>query len=449
MARLVACLQARSDRANTRTDSEVVMERDPKHRVIRRYVGHLAARLAKLPLGRVADPRIGKIKWAMRTLLTAVMVGLAAGCKGLGEVEELTDWLASGARHYLGLRARTPDTTLRDLLVQLDPDEVRKLNFQFIRGARRRKQLEHDMPVRALSMDGKATSTWLFDPPDAPVQYAQRQGGNAVVRTITSCLVTVPGRPCLDAFPVPPHTNEMGIFQTALDALLSAYGHSLFDLVMYDSGANSAANASAVVERGLDYLFCLKENQPELLAEVKRVLGSLPLETPTATTTDLDGGDVATWWIWTTNELAGWYAWPHLNTAIRIHKVVTDKDGRILSSEDRYYVTSLRSDRLKASQWLELIRRRWSVENQNHMVWDKLLSEDNRPFILRPSGMVVVLLLRRLVYNLLTLFRSVTLRSERNRSQSWTRLLRDIYRSLLRATPEVMAGVRRREAAAV
>ena len=422
------------------------MQEEAKMRLTRRHVSHLAARLSRMPLDKVADPRKGETKWPIRALLTAPMVGMAAGCKGLGEVEELSAWLGSGARQHLGLKSRVPDTTMRDLLVQLDPNEVRKLNYALIRAARRAKQLDHDMPVRAVSMDGKATSTWLFDPPDAPVQYGQQQGGYAVVRTITSCLATVPGRPCLDAHPVPPETNEMGAFVAALDALLSAYGCSLFDVVMYDSGACSQANATAVIDRLLDYLFCLKENQPALLEEARRVLGDLPLETAQATETDIDGGDIVTWWAWVTDELAGWPDWPHLNTVVRIHKVKTDKDGNVLSTEDRYYVSSLAATRLTPREWLDLIRRRWSVENQCHMIWDTVMSEDKRPWILRPSGMVVVMLLRRLVYNLLTLYRTVTLRSERNRSQSWTRLLRDINRALLRATAEMMAGVRRRKA---
>ena len=425
------------------------MKEEAKTRLTRRHVSHLAVRLTKMPLDKVADPRNGETTWPFRTLLTAPIVGLAAGCKGLGEVEELTAWLGSGARQVLGLKSRVPDTTMRDLLVQLEPSEVRKLNYGFIRAALRAKQLNHDMPLRAVSMDGKATSTWLHDPADAPVQYGQRQGGHAVVRTITSCLATVPGRPCLDAHPVPPETNEMGAFVPALDALLRAYRRSLFDVVMYDSGACSQANATAVVDRLLDYVFCLKENQPDLLEEARRVLSHLPLETAQATASDLDGGDIVTWWAWVTDELARWPNWSHLNAVVRIHKVKTDKDGNVLSTEDRYYVSSLATTRLTPRGWLDLIRRRWSVENQNHMIWDTVLSEDRRPWILLPSGMVVVMLLRRLAFNLLTLFRSVTLRSERNRSQSWTRLLRDIHRALVRATVDVMAGVRRRKAVGI
>jgi hypothetical protein len=421
------------------------MDEEPKRREIRRYVGYLATRLAEMPLGKVNDPRAGRILWPIRTLLTAVLVGLAAGCKGLGEVEELTDWLGSGARHYLALRKRVPDTTMRDLLVQFPADEVRRLNYGFIRRARRRKQLKPDFPLRVVALDGKATSTRLFDPPDALVKYGQQQGDHALVRTITSCFITVPGRPCLDAHPVPPQTNEMGAFLPATDALLNAYGHNLFDVVFYDSGACSRANADGVIARDLDYGFSLKDNQPELLKEAKRLLGHLPLDTAQATTSDIDGGDIATWWGWTTGEMAGWNQWSHLKTVVRVHKVTTDKDGNVKSVDDRYYVFSIEQTRLTPKQWLELIRRRWSVENQNHNNFDSVFREDERPWILRPSGMVVVILLRRLAYNLVALLRCVTLRSEQNRSVTWLKLLRRLDRALAKATREIIKGVRRRD----
>ena len=54
------------------------------------------------------------------------------------------------------------------------------------------------------------------------------------------------------------------------------------------------------------------------------------------------------------------------------------------------------------------------------------------------------MLLRRLTYNMLTLYRSVTLRSAANRSQPWATLMRTIHNSLIKATQEAMAGVRRR-----
>lgn len=416
-------------------------------RVTRREVGHLAARTAELPLEMVQDQRTKVVRWKLRQLLTAVMVGMSAGCKGLAEVERLTARMAPGAKRATGIAARVPDTTMNDVLVRLDPEDLRRVLRAGIRLANRRKQLDHDLPIRAVSMDGKCTSTTLYDDPQANVKYGQMsEVGHALVRTITSCLVSTAARPTLDAHPVPPETNEMGAFEGALQALLKAYDRSLFDLVMYDSGACSLANASLVKSHGLNYLFCLTESQPTLLTEATRVLGKS--KKPLAQSTSLQGSKVVVRSLHMTDKMAGWLDWNHLQTVIKIDTCITDKTTKAVARQTRYYVTSLPMSKLKSDEWLELIRRRWSVENENHNTFDRILREDERPWLRRPRGMLVIQLLRRIVYNLLSLYRSVTTRSETKRQRSWTDLLQSLHASLLQATLEVMAGVRRRAIAA-
>ena len=130
---------------------------------------------------------------------------------------------------------------------------------------------------------------------------------------------------------------------------------------------------------------------------------------------------------------------------VRIRCEREDKsNGTNSVPEDRYYFCSLPYADLSPKHWLELIRRRWSVENQNHNTFDTAFAEDDRPWIMQPHGMVVVMLLRRLTYNLLTLYRAVTLRAERNRTTSWPTLMRTVYKALLQASEEAMAGVRHR-----
>lgn len=419
------------------------MKQEATIRVTRREVGHLAARTAELSLDMVKDPRRTAVRWGLRQLLTTALVGMSAGCKGLSEVEQLTARMATGARRATGIRGRVPDTTLRDVLVRLEPEQVRQVLRVGIRRALERKQLAHDLPLRAVSMDGKSTSTWLYDDPKAEVKYGQNsEMGHALVRTITSCLVSTAARPCLDAHPVPPQTNEMGAFPDALDALLLAYGNKLFELVMYDSGACSLANANYVQSKGLDYLFCLTENQPTLLAEATRLLEKSKRLLGTSTT--LQGSKVIVRSLYMTDQMAGWLDWRYLKTVIKIETSIHDKTSKVESQHTRYYVTSLDAQKLQPEEWLELIRRRWSVENENHNTFDRILAEDERPWLKKPRGMLVIQLLRRVVYNLLSLYRSVTTRSEHKRKRSWTDLLQSMRASLLQATLEVMAGVRRR-----
>lgn len=81
-------------------------------------------------------------------------------------------------------------------------------------------------------------------------------------------------------------------------------------------------------------------------------------------------------------------------------------------------------DCMEAKLWQTLIRRPKSMENQNHDAWGRIFQEDQRPWLCRPQGMVVMMLLRRLNYDLLTTYRSVTTRAERKRTQPWKELMR-------------------------
>ena len=71
----------------------------------------------------------------------------------------------------------------------------------------------------------------------------------------------------------------------------------------------------------------------------------------------------------------------------------------------------------------------------NHHTLDTAFAEDNRPWInADANGMLVVLLLRRIAYTLLTLFRSVTQRSDDARAIAWKSLMRWVWATLIAAT---------------
>jgi hypothetical protein len=100
---------------------------------------------------------------------------------------------------------------------------------------------------------------------------------------------------------------------------------------------------------------------------------------------------------------------------------------------------------LTAAQWLLVVRHHWGVENNCHHTLDTAFEEDDRPWIVSdPRGMLVVALLRRLAYNLLTLFRSVTQRSDERRATPWLDLLRWFYNAIISATDADLAGLRPR-----
>lgn len=423
-------------------------------RLNRRLISMLSTRLAEARLDRVKDERDRRgVRWGRDTLLGAALVGLATEARSLADVERVTSDLSVAARRRLGIPRRVPDTTLRENLCSMTPEALRPCLHRLVRAAHRRKALAPDgLPFGVASMDGKATAL-----PVGADQRAQRQTTAAegklssLVRTITTTLTTSAARPCIDVTTVPAATNEMGAFEAALEALLSAYGGGdLFRLVTYDAGACSLHNASLIRARNLHYLLGLTAAQPALFGAARRWLGARAPKDADAVSSDTAAGHVVTRRLYLgaacqVDRSEGWEA--HLRTVLRVETVTTDARGKV-TVENRYLISSLATDRLTPEQWLLLVRRHWGVEI-THQTLDVAFHEDRRPWITHnPRGMLVVAVLRRIAYTLLALFRSVTQRSDARRSVPWKSLFRDVLVALLTATPAQLDGLRRRASAA-
>jgi len=371
---------------------------------------------------------------------------MTAGAKSLGDVEALTADVAPAARAALGLGGRLPDTTAPDTLAKLDPFEARAMLHRAVRLAARRKAIDHDgLPAGIVSMDGKATAIDAWDDKFAQKQtHSAGKGAHGVLRTVTSCLISSSACPAIDAYPIPPATNEMGIFPKALDALLLAYGSlDLVRIVLYDAGACGKANGAYTCSKGLHYMFRLNENQPTLYAEAQRLLGKKPITEAAHTSVHARDGGAWKRHVFVSEELAGWLDWEHLKTVVRVVSERFDSAGNRVSVEDHYYISSLPAARFLPEQWNLLIRRRWAVENECHHTFDAAFGEDEHPwFTASPVGALVVVMLRRIAYTLMAFYRSVTLRSEATRVTPWRRLFQLFSNALIAATPEALAGLR-------
>lgn len=414
----------------------------------RRVLGVLVARLPDLGLEQVPDPRgrQGR-RWALRSLLVAILTGLIAGRKSFAETEELTADLPRALRSLLGVLRRAPDTTLRGLAVALDPTALRQCLYRQVRAASRRKQLDHQgLPFGVVAIDGKCTATPFIDD-----RYAQRQtltagdvavGVQGLVRTLTTCLISSRAKVCLDAAPIPAETNEMGHFGVAFQELVAQYGRSgLFEMVTLDAGFNSAENATQIDRAGYAYLMRLSDDRRDLTASAIRMLGHRGADEALASTTDKAGSALVVRRLWMA-EMGDVDGWPHLQRVLRVQSEKTE--GQQTTVENRYYATNYGARALTGAQWLALVRAHWAVENNCHWVWDVAFEEDDRPWLYHPQGMVVLMVLRRVAYNMLALFRAVTLRGPESRATPWPTLLRAVYRALIRATDRLVQGFRNR-----
>jgi hypothetical protein len=336
---------------------------------------------------------------------------------------------------------------MRDVAVELDPEDICRLIRESTRRADRRKALRSDgFPLDVLTMDGKSTAVEALDN-----QYAQSHkdkgglGACGLVRTITCVLASCTARVLLEVVPMGHKGNEVGFFKTAFRQL-HQHHKSRFDLVTYDAGAYSAENAQLVVDAGKHYLLGLKDSRKFLRQEAERVLGkSSGVQAETVDVLSKKDNTRVVRRLYVAEVPNGYKTIRSLRTLLRVQAQKLDAAGNVLSTEDRYFISDLPHARLTPTQWLKLVRMHWRVETF-HGVMDVAFEEDDRPWITHNAqGMLVTLLLRRLAYNILTLFKSVTQRSDEKRATTWKTLFRWVAKALEQATEEQLAGLRARE----
>jgi hypothetical protein len=420
---------------------------------VRRMAGMLVARLPELGLQNVEDRRRRQgRRWELETILTLALLGIMAGCKSLGEVEALAKKLSVGIRRRLRLPRLMPDTTLRDTLVRIHPSTMREVLHRLVEAAHRRKALElmKGLPFHAASMDGKWVSIDYWDHHYAQLKtYDDGRQAHGMVRVVNSVLATSAAKVVLDTFPVPAETNEMGIFPHAFDALVQRYG-DLVEMFMYDAGAASEPNMAHVVGAGKHFLFCLADERWLLYQKAERILGHLPESKVQAKSEDpISNTQSIIRKLYVAVAPKGYGDFEHIRSIFRV-QTLTMENGAVATQSNRYLVSSKEATAIACEQWLALIRSRWSVENNCHWTADAIFKEDKHPWIeANPRGTVVIMVLRRIAYDLLALFRSVTLRSEENRAGKWRELLAWVYDTLLITPAACVESLRIRKATAV
>ncbi|ABS25534.1 ISAs1-like element ISAnsp9 family transposase [Anaeromyxobacter sp. Fw109-5] len=426
-----------------------------RERRVRRVAGLLRARLPELDLEAVPDVRAREGRWSLAEILTGVLLGIVAGARSLAEAEELTDGMSPAARRLASVPRRLPDTTARDALCAVPLDGLRAALHRLVRAAWRRKALTPvDLPVGVVALDGKVTALPTLNHPLIQNQHPDVGLPYGLARTVTCALVSAPGRPCIDAVPIPAETNEAGHFQHVLAGLVETYG-ALFQVVTYDAGALSEANGAAVVAAGKDYVFALKNDHFTMVKLATELLD--PHEIAARREDVLDNATTATReiQILAVDPSHGYGAgkgpeesvWSHARTFLRVTSTVR-RSGVVIERDSRLFVSSRAADQLTPDQWLQVVRAHWGVENNNHHTLDTAFAEDERPWIAADAnGMLAVLLLRRIAYTLLALFRAVTLRSDDHRAMRWLALLRWVRDALIVLSAEHVENLRLRSLA--
>jgi hypothetical protein len=413
----------------------------------------------KLLLGRrevvafhgVADrrKRQGR-RWALAPILAAIVLGIMTKARSVRAVEDKTEDMGS-LRSWFGIGRRVPRSTIGRVAARaVAPSELQAHLGRTIRAEQRRKTLAPtDLPVGCVALDGKGIRSVHRKAVNADCQEVHPQDGVVYYKYLVFRAVLMSAHPklCIGQETVPATTNEMGWFARFFGWLLEWYGRSgLFEVVFTDSGSTSKENAALVHGANKGYVLGLKENQPELLREAKRLLVPLLRGQPPEAETAAWERDHRGRWIkrqmWRTFEIAGYLDWPHLQQAIvvrTLQRIGDPQRGPCKTEivEDRYFVSNLAAGhRLKGEHMLRAIRQYWQVEEHNRMM-DVELEEDDVPFTQVGDGVPVTTLLRVLAANLLALLRDVHLRAAENRRLPWRRVCDWVWQALVTDEPEV------------
>ena len=421
-----------------------------KQKLFRRIVGYLAARLRQMGLRDLIDPRrLQGRRWKLEEVLAACLLGMMAGCKNLREVERLTEKFSRPIRRRLGIPRRLPDTTARDVLCALSPETLIPILYRVLAIANRAKSLgKMTLPFHVVAMDGKWTALPCWKGPYAQKQNPDEGAPYGIMRTVTSVLACVAGRPCIDVSPIPASTNEMGHFRAAFDAMCNRYGR-LFTLVSYDQGANGEENALHVLKRDKHYMFRLNDERRHMQQLAMDLLAHKEVVAQTHDITSNNKEVFRRLRIFQVNTGVWNFPrkkeiWPHTKTLLCVESETRNQET-VTSVEKRYYASSLEARSLTPEQWLFCVRIHWQVE-LSHQTLDAAFQEDDHPWIQNdPNGMLVVLILRRIAYTLLTLYRSVRQRSEDKREMPWSELFEWVHDTLIASTEATVFSLRKRK----
>jgi len=140
-----------------------------------------------------------------------------------------------------------------------------------------------------------------------------------------------------------------------------------------------------ILAQGGDYIWFVKENQPQLLADVAQFFvpprkapgwHAAPLPQTTAGTTEKIRGRLEQRTLTVMEDKTEFLNWPGLQQVFKLARKVTDPKTGEIRVETVYGITSRGPERASAAQLLAWTRSYWGIENGLHYRRDKTLQED-------------------------------------------------------------------------
>src|SRR3954463_10451861 len=311
-------------------------------------------RLARLldHFSALADAREPwRVAYPLPEMLLLVVGGTIAACDDYDDIRDLGEAPLGFLRRFLPYHHGLPCADwLRTLMNRLDPA---LFSACFMAWAR---EVRPDAPD-LIAIDGKTS------------RRSHNRGAGRQALHLVSAFATnerlVLGQEAVE---------DTSCEQVAIPALLRRLadaGALTGAVVTIDALGCNPTIAAAIVENEADYLLSVKQNQPNLLAEITSAFaharaGSLDVDEEV----DKGHGRIETrrvsvshevGWMASNRRFPGEYRFPQLAALIRV-EAIRESKGHI-STEQRYYIASAP---LTAAQAAHAIRGHWRIENALH-----------------------------------------------------------------------------------
>jgi predicted transposase YbfD/YdcC len=168
-------------------------------------------------------------------------------------------------------------------------------------------------------------------------------------------------------------TNEIKAVETVLEQIVLT-GR----ILTMDALLTQRQVAQTIVDSGGDYVMIVKNNQPQLRADIELVFALPPWGDyqPSTRTVESGHGRIESRNLTTSEALVGYSDWPGLAQVFEVGRHVIEKKTGKERVELVYGVTSLSAKRATPERLLELVRGHWAIENKSHWVRDVTFDED-------------------------------------------------------------------------
>ena len=311
--------------------------------------------LAEIPDVR---SRRGK-RHPLSAILAMACCAMLCGYRSYSAIAEWGRNYGTGIAHALGFTHTTPcAATLHTIFRHVDRDDLEERLGTWAERVVVSTPAASSAGEGAVALDGKT------------LRGSQKQGAPGV--HLLSALSHHVGL-TLTQQAVDAKTNEITQVETVLRRIV------LKDrVVTMDALLTQRHVAQTIVDEGGDYVMIVKENQPQLRADIELVFTLPPAgdRQETARTVDIGHGRIEQRNITTSEALVGYSHWPGLAQVFEVGRhVIIQKTGQE-RTEVVYGVTSLNPERATPGRVLDLVRGHWHIENKSHWVRDVTFDED-------------------------------------------------------------------------